>query len=92
MAGMINAYHPRFLNQSGTRYVSDSNGRWRDKNLREILGDATITKLQVNLHDTWWSDDRIPQIAKIDNAFVADAAWKSRFYRDQAAIIVDWIV
>jgi hypothetical protein len=54
--------------------------------------ESGIRKLQVNPHDTWWSEDRIPQIAKIDNAFAADAAWTSKFYRDQASIIVDWIV
>lgn len=92
MAGMINAYHQRFMtHHNNTRYISDSNGRWRDKNLREVLGDREITKLQVNLHDTWWTDERIPQIAKLDKAFLADAAWKSRFYRDHALIVVDSI-
>ena len=92
MAGMVNAYHPRFFNYPGVRYISDSNGRWRDRNLREVLLDPAIERLQVNLHDTWWTEDRIPQVAKIDKAFLADATWKSTFYRDHANVVIDWVI
>jgi len=92
MAGMINAYHPRFFNDEGVRYISDSNGRWRDRNLREVLSDESITKLQVNIHDTWWTEDRVPQVDKITNAFLAEAEWKTQFYRNGANIIVDWVI
>ncbi len=92
MAGMINAYSPRFFLGHGVHYVSDSNGRWRNRNLREVLSDPAVTRLQVNLHDTWWTEDRVPQVTKIENAFAADAQWKSAFYRQQATIIVDWVI
>jgi len=92
MAGMINAYHPRFFLGEGVHYISDSNGRWRMRNLREVLSDPAVTRLQVNLHDTWWTDERVPQIAKIDKAFAADAQWKSAFYRKHANVIVDQVI
>lgn len=92
MAGMINAYQPRFFLGDGVHYVSDSNGRWRARNLRDVLCDPAVTRLQVNLHDTWWTEDRIPQIAKIDSAFTAEAQWKMAFYRKHAHIIVDWVI
>lgn len=92
MAGMLNAYGPGFFNTEGVNYISDSNGRWRSRNLREVLSDPAVTRLQVNLHDTWWCDDRIPQILKVENAFRADAEWKIKFYRDHAHIIVDKVL
>jgi hypothetical protein len=92
MAGMINAYNPAFFKADGVRYISDSNGRFRDRNLREVLTDSSVNRVQVNLHDTWWCEDRVPQIEKIENAFRADAAWKIKFYRENAGIIVDWII
>jgi hypothetical protein len=92
MAGMINAYHPRFFLGEGVHYISDSNGRWRTRNLRDVLSDPAVARLQVNLHDTWWTEDRVPQIAKIDKAFAADAQWKSAFYRTHANVIVDQVI
>ncbi len=92
MAGMMNAYHPRFFNSNGVHYISDSNGRWRSRNLREVLSDPGITRLQVNLHDSWWCEDRIPQIDKLQQAWNGDAAWKMEFYRRTAAIIVDRVI
>jgi hypothetical protein len=92
MAGMLNAYNPAYFQVDGVRYISDSNGRWRDRNLRQVLSDESIRKMQVNLHDTWWCEERVPQIAKIESAFRAEAEWKIKFYRDHAGIIVDWII
>lgn len=92
MAGMVNAYHPSFYKVPGVRYISDSNGRYRKENLRAVLNDTSIRRLQVNLHDTWWCEDRVTQIEKLENAFRADAEWKIKFYRDHAGIIVDWVI
>jgi hypothetical protein len=92
MAGMVNAYHSSFFTGPGLRYISDSNGRWRDQNLREMIEDGGMDKLHVNLHDTWWTEDRISQIAKLENAWLDDAKWKMEFYRKTAAIIVDQVL
>jgi len=91
-AGMLNAYGPEFFLSEDVFYISDSNGRWRNRSLRQILSDQDINKLQVNLHDTWWSEDNIKQISKLDKAFEAEAKWKSNYYRNLAAVIVDEIL
>jgi len=90
--GMLNAYGSEFFLNDNVFYISDSNGRWRNRSLRQILSDQNINKLQVNLHDTWWSEDNIKQISKLDKAFEVEAKWKSNYYRSLAAVIVDEIL
>jgi hypothetical protein len=52
MAGMLNTYSKPISTRY--RYVSDSNGVWRHDRLQDVLGDATIEKLQVLTHPAWW--------------------------------------
>ena len=90
-AGLINAYNDDIFN-GDIIYVSDSNGRWREKTIRDVLEDKNVKKVQVNTHDTWWTEQRIPQIQKLENAFRREAEKKIKDYRDNAIITVDSII
>lgn len=89
--GLINTYNKDFFEGSVT-YVSDSNGRWRERTIRDVLEDENIKKVQVNTHDTWWTNERIPQILKLENAFRRNAEEMIKFYRANALAVVDEII
>ncbi|MEK7448142.1 MAG: hypothetical protein AAB019_01520 [Planctomycetota bacterium] len=90
-AGLINTYNKDFF-KGEIIYVSDSNGRWRDKTIRDILESPETAKAQINTHDTWWTNQRIPQIAKIERAFRRQAERQIENYKEMAIVIVKDIV
>lgn len=90
-AGIINTYNEDFFGDKIV-YVSDSNGRWREKTIRDVLEDKNAVKVQVNTHDTWWTEERIPQIQKYENAMKREAEKKIKDYKDTALIVVDSII
>ena len=51
-AGMINAYGARIRKEYA--YLSDSNGIWRYRRLRDVLEEGADEKLQVLTHPEWW--------------------------------------
>lgn len=89
--GLVNAYNDDFFSGSIT-YVSDSNGRWRERTIRDVLEAPETAKAQVNTHDTWWTDERIPQIAKLEGAIMRDAQRKMDNYRSYANVVVDDVI
>ena len=90
-AGLVNAYNKDFFH-GPIAYVSDSNGRWREQTIRDVLTDPRMTKAQVNTHDTWWTDERIPQIQKLEAAILNGARQKITNYRGYANVVVDDII
>ena len=90
-AGLVNAYNKDFFNGPIT-YVSDSNGRWREKTIRDVLMDPTTIRAQINTHDTWWTDERIPQIEKFEAAILRGAWEKIANYRGYANVVVEDII
>jgi hypothetical protein len=52
IAGMINTYG-RYFKEHYT-YISDSNGYWRFRRLRDVLAAVEIEKLHVLTHPDWW--------------------------------------
>jgi hypothetical protein len=90
-AGLVNAYNDDFSGGSVV-YVSDSNGRWRERTIRDVLEDPATDRAQVNTHDTWWTDRRIPQIAKLEDAIMRDARQKIENYRSYANVVVDDVI
>ena len=90
-AGLVNAYNKNFFNGPIT-YVSDSNGRWREKTVRDVLTDPATIKAQINTHDTWWTDERIPQIEKLEAAILRGARQKIANYRGYANVVVEDII
>ncbi len=89
--GLVNAYNKDFFNGPIT-YVSDSNGRWREKTIRDVLENPHTTRAQINTHDTWWTDARIPQIAKLEAAIIGGAKQKIDNYRGYANVVVEDII
>jgi hypothetical protein len=87
-AGLVNAYNDEFLGGSIV-YVSDSNGRWRERTVRDVLEAPETVKAQINTHDTWWTEERIPQIAKLERAIMRDAQRKIDNYHSYANVVVD---
>ncbi len=90
-AGLVNAYNKDFFHGAIT-YVSDSNGRWREQTIRDVLTDSRTTKAQINTHDTWWTDERIPQIEKLEAAILKGARQKITNYRGYANVVVEDII
>jgi hypothetical protein len=90
-AGLINAYN-RDLFKSDIIYVSDSNGRWREKTIRDVLEDKSVKKVNINTHDTWWSNERIPQIEKLKRAFRQTGENMIVDYMERANIIIEDII
>ncbi len=90
-AGLINTYNDDFFS-GDIAYVSDSNGRWREKTIRDVLEDEKVKKIQVNTHDTWWTEERIPQIQKLENSIRREAEKKIKDYKLNAIITVDTII
>lgn len=55
IAGMINTYSQYF--KENYAYCSDSNGYWRFRPLRDILGSGEEQKLQILTHPAWWTPE-----------------------------------
>jgi hypothetical protein len=53
LAGLPNAYGSALA--STYEYVSDSNGYWRHRRLRDVLADPEISRLHVLTHPEWWT-------------------------------------
>jgi len=55
VAGMINASSASLMNSFS--YCSDSNGRWRYRNLWDVVNDPKIKRLYALTHPEWWTPD-----------------------------------
>jgi hypothetical protein len=53
IAGMVNAYGG-FLRKSYS-YISDSNGYWRFRRLKDVIEAGTEKRLYVLTHPAWWT-------------------------------------
>jgi hypothetical protein len=51
----VNAYSPQFRQ----RYLSDSNGRWKEGCPCRILKEANLEKVQILTHPFWWGRDEM---------------------------------
>jgi len=68
---MVNAYAKIHFNM--TNYVSDSNGYWRFKSLKEVLIDPNTEKLQVLIHPEWWTPEPLSPRERIWRAHIGRA-------------------
>ncbi|MCP3902007.1 MAG: hypothetical protein GY715_00100 [Planctomycetes bacterium] len=55
IAGMTNAYAPRYFREIG--YCSDSNGYWRHRRLLDVIESGAEPTLQVLTHPVFWVFD-----------------------------------
>jgi hypothetical protein len=79
-AGMVNTYSKYFQRDVG--YVSDSNGYWRHRRLRDVLEAGMDHRLQVLTHDAWWQEEPMTPAARVQRSIRgrADRTWER--YRD----------
>lgn len=52
----VSAYDPRFM-MPITKYLSDSNARWREGDPRDGLAQAAWPRLQLLVHPIWWASE-----------------------------------
>ncbi len=62
-AGLINASAPGL--RAEFTYVSDSNGIWRYRSLRDVLNDPAVTKLYALTHPEWWTPTPMAPHARV---------------------------
>jgi len=71
-AGLVNCYSSRLMDSF--RYVSDSNGYWRFRQLHEVLLEAAEPRLQILIHPGWWQETEMPPRQRIFRASFGRAA------------------
>jgi hypothetical protein len=80
VCGLANAYSKRLRATYG--YVSDSNGIWRHRRLRNVLDAAVEERLQVLIHPEWWTPEVLSPRQRIQRAIDGYAAAMGRWYDD----------
>ena len=50
----VNTYSPEFLQ----RYISDSNGSWKEECACQVLKDAKSKSIQILTHPFWWNEEQ----------------------------------
>ncbi|KTC95688.1 hypothetical protein [Legionella erythra] len=70
--GLINCYSSFFKNEIS--YCSDSNGYWRFRRLKNILEEASDSRLHVLTHPGWWQETPMLPRARVLRAVEGRAA------------------
>lgn len=83
LAGLVNAYSRRLRENYG--YVSDSNGVWLYRRLRDVLAVSDEDRLQVLTHPEWWTAETMPPRARLQRAIDGYAAAMGRWYDETVA-------
>jgi hypothetical protein len=78
IAGLVNASAADLRATYG--YVSDSNGIWRFRVLRDVLRGAEEARLQVLTHPEWWVPEPMSPRAKVTRAIEGRAAYTGLQY------------
>ena len=86
LLGMVNTYG-RFFRES-VDYVSDSNGIWRHRSLKEALLHAEKPLLQVLTHPVWWSEGMTSPEQKMRDAIALRGKETEATYRSEARMVV----
>jgi hypothetical protein len=83
LAGLVNAYSLTLRQRYG--YVSDSNGIWLHRRLRDVLAHARDERLQVLTHPEWWTPEVMAPRARLQRAIDEHAALMGRWYDETVA-------
>lgn len=83
IAGLVNAYSRRLRSTYG--YVSDSNGIWLHRRLKDVLTEAREERLQVLTHPEWWTPEVMAPRARLQRAIDGYAAAMGQWYDDTVA-------
>ena len=80
IAGMVNVYGRAVRERFS--YVSDSNGIWRHRRLRDVLEAATEQRLHVLTHPAWWVPEPLAPRARIQRCIDGRARATALAYDD----------
>lgn len=86
LLGMVNTY-ARFF-RDHVDYVSDSNGIWRHRSLKDALLHAEKSLLQVLTHPVWWSEKAASPEQKMREAIARRSEETESSYRQEARLVV----
>lgn len=86
IAGMVNTYSAYFRNS--VDYVSDSNGIWRYRSLRDVLAQHERPRLQVLTHPVWWTKTVSSPEEKMLSAIANRARTTEKIYRSEARVVI----
>lgn len=83
IAGLVNAYSRRLRSTYG--YVSDSNGVWLHRRLKDVLTAAHEERLQVLTHPEWWTPEVMAPRARLQRAIDGYATAMGKWYDETVA-------
>jgi hypothetical protein len=83
VGGMINAYG-QFIREHYS-YVSDSNGIWRHRRLRDLLEAAEDEKLHILTHPEWWTPEPMSPRMRVTRCIEGRAAKQHQWYDEIVA-------
>lgn len=83
LAGLVNAYSRRLRETYG--YVSDSNGVWLYRRLKDVLSEAREEHLQVLTHPEWWTPEVMAPRARLQRAIDGYAIAMGKWYDETVA-------
>ncbi|MDG1986870.1 MAG: hypothetical protein P8J18_02725 [Halieaceae bacterium] len=75
---MFNANFPNFHSQY--KYISDSNGLWRNQTLVDVLDETPVEKLHVLTHPEWWTRKAMPPYERIKRTIMGRAKANIHLY------------
>lgn len=84
ICGLVNAYSKRLRADYG--YVSDSNGLWLYRRLRDVLKAAAEERLQVLTHPEWWTPEIMAPRQRVQRAIDGNAAAVAKRYDASLAL------
>lgn len=78
IAGMVNAYG-RYIREHYD-YISDSNGYWRFRRLRDVLDAGAGEKLHILTHSGWWTPEILSPRERVSRCINGRALKQHRLY------------
>lgn len=85
LCGLVNAYSKHLRDDYG--YISDSNGIWRYRRLRDVLNRAEEERLQVLTHPEWWTPEVMAPRQRIQRAIDGHATNLAARYDESLSLL-----
>jgi peptidoglycan/xylan/chitin deacetylase (PgdA/CDA1 family) len=84
LCGLVNTYSGQL--RDGYGYVSDSNGIWLYRRLRDVLEAAAEDRLQVLTHPEWWTPEVMAPRQRVQRAIDGNATALAQRYDASLAL------
>lgn len=81
IGGLVNCYSDFFFSQC--KYLSDSNGIWRETHLRDVLTQKRYPRLQVLTHPEWWTEKPLPPLKRVAQCIEGRARRIQAYYEER---------